>query len=74
MTLTDKYMTAYVAQEVARAVVQERMRWEHLAFLWPAAMPDEVASWVSANPPNVVPRDEMQRVEWPNVAGKAPAR
>ncbi len=54
------------ADHTARAVAAERERWERPAFLWPAAMPDEVARWLSANPPQVLPRAEMQRVEWPN--------
>jgi hypothetical protein len=35
----------------------ERERWQRPAFLWPAAMPDAVARWVSANVSQVVPRD-----------------
>ena len=46
------------AEDFAMAqVVIERDRWKNPAFLWPVAMPDDVARWLTKNQPKIVPRD-----------------
>ena len=61
----------FTADQVDAAVAAERERWSQPAFLWPVEMPAEVSRWISAHPPRVVPRDEMQSVK---VSGRRSAR